>query len=62
MSSYCLHFAFLVKTGEDRLSFFFSFGQEGVVKQILYDVGGGGGGVLKNLPLEKLSSAPQQHT
>ena len=44
MSSYCLHFAFLVKTGEDRLSFFFSFGQEGVVKQILYDVGEGGGG------------------
>ena len=35
---------FLVKTGEDRLSFFSSFGQEGVVKQILYDVGGGGGG------------------
>ena len=42
MSSYCLHFAFLVKTGEDRLSYFSSFGQEGVVKQILYDVGGGG--------------------
>ena len=41
MSSYCLHFAFLVKTGEDRLSYFSSFGQEGVVKQILYDVGGG---------------------
>ena len=42
MSSYCLHFAFLVKTGEDRLSYFSSFGQEGVVKQILYDVEGGG--------------------
>ena len=59
MSSYCLHLAFLVKTGEDRLSYFSSFGQEGVVKQILYDVGGGG---IKNLPLEKISCAPQQHT
>ena len=59
MSSYCLHFAFLVKTGEDRLSYFSSFGQEGVVKQILYDVGGG---EIKNLPLEKISCAPQQHT
>ena len=49
MSSYCLHFAFLVKTGEDRLSYFSSFGQEGVVKQILYDVGGGGR-FIKNLP------------
>ena len=58
MSSYCLHLAFLVKTGEDRLSYFSSFGQEGVVKQILYDVGGG----IKNLPLEKISYAPQQHT
>lgn len=64
MSSYCQHFAFLVKTGEDSLSYFSSFGQEGVVKQILYDVGGGGGwgGFIKNLPLEKISSAPQQHT
>ena len=63
MSSYCLHFAFLVKNGEDRLSYFSSFGQEGVVKQILYDVGGGGGErFLKKLPLEKISSAPQQHT
>ena len=61
MSSYCLHFAFLVKTGEDGLSYFSSFGQEGVVKQILYDVGGGGG-FIKNLPLEKISCAPQQHT
>ena len=48
MSSYCLHFAFLVKTGEDRLSYFSSFGQEGVVKQILYDLGGGGG-ILKKI-------------
>ena len=58
MSSYCLHFAFLVKTGEDRLSYFSSFGQEGVVKQILYDVGGGG--FIKNLPLEKISCATRR--
>ena len=55
MSSYCLHFAFLGKTGEDGLSYFSSFGQEGVVKQILYDVGGGG---IKNLPLEKYPVLP----
>ena len=62
MSSYCLYFTFLVKTGDNRLSFLSSFGQEGVVKQIPYDVVGGGGGVLKNWPLEKISSAAQQHT
>ena len=58
MSSYCLHFAFLVKTGEDRLSFFFSFGQEGVVKQILYDVGEGGGGLKKFAPWKTILCSP----